>query len=295
MNGKTLKVVEYNLTFGTNARLVDVFGCFKYIKNNRLYVIYADNNSKYNLIYYGSSHVKNNSILCMESNDSKDEEIIKEFIFKVTNKENLDGFEFISLDSIESIEIINSNKLEIKGEVLTSLVDITIPKPEIKEERVTNDTPKKKSSVGKLLPIIIILLVVGGGFLYFTNTPEKNTTIKTMNCKKSYSDDKISAKVNEESIYNFDHNDLLESIDTTLVYSFTEDDYLEFINKGLMYQYMPDANTEGGWDKDDSKFTFSVMKKLKIDSSYSKKKDYEGVLIENKNDGYTCQENIEGE
>ena len=36
MYGKVLKVVEYNLTFGTNVRMVNVYSVFRYKKNNGL-------------------------------------------------------------------------------------------------------------------------------------------------------------------------------------------------------------------------------------------------------------------
>ena len=49
------KVVEYNLSFGNRARMVNVFGCFKYKPTNNLYIIYADVDTKYNIVYYGSS------------------------------------------------------------------------------------------------------------------------------------------------------------------------------------------------------------------------------------------------
>ena len=39
MNGKELRVSEYNLTFGKSARMINVFGIFKYKANNNLYII----------------------------------------------------------------------------------------------------------------------------------------------------------------------------------------------------------------------------------------------------------------
>ena len=44
MNGKVLKVVEYNLEFGKQARMVNVFGVFRYLPNNNLYIIYKMTN-----------------------------------------------------------------------------------------------------------------------------------------------------------------------------------------------------------------------------------------------------------
>ena len=57
MKGKTLNVIEYNLTYGTKTRQVNVFSLFRYKINNNLYVVYTDVDTKYELVYYGSSHI----------------------------------------------------------------------------------------------------------------------------------------------------------------------------------------------------------------------------------------------
>ena len=108
MNGKELKVEENTLTFGASTRKVNVFGLFKYKPNNNLYVIYTDIDTTYSVVHYGTSHMKNDSILSMSSNKDRDENIIKEYIFKVTEKEDLSNFEIINLDSIEKIEITST-------------------------------------------------------------------------------------------------------------------------------------------------------------------------------------------
>lgn len=294
MNGKTLKVVEYNLTFGSNARMVHVFGCFKYKKNNNLYLVYADVDSKIPIVYYGSSHIKENSILSMECRDSKEEEIIKEYIFKVTNQEVLENFEMISLTDISGVEIISSNKLEVKEEVINSLVDLTIPKPEEKEREKTKEKPKKKKHKN-LFIFLLILIVLGGGYLYFSTLSPKDQVSKTIVCSKMYHHDKLNATVEEENTYNFNYQDSLESIDTVMVYQFNEEDYLDFINKGTYYKYMPESDTEGGFDKDDDLYRFKIITKERVDSSYNKPTNYEEVFSYYKGEGYTCNENIEKE
>ena len=293
MNGKELKVVEYNLTFGKNARIVNVFGCFRYKENNNLYIIYTDVNTKYNIIYYGSSHVKNDSILSMQCNNKKDEEIIKEYIFKVTNKESLDNFEIIPLEKIEGVEIISSNKLEIKKEVLDSLTELTIPKKELPKEEVKEKTKKKKSN--KLLLFLIIIIIIGSGvYLYFSKMTKEEKVAKSIVCTKDYKHDELAASVTEEQTFNFNNSDSLESIDISKLYTFnTEDDYLDFINKGLYYKYMPESDTEVGWDKDDTAYTFKVITKERVDTSYNKPTNYEEVLSYYKTENYSCEEFIE--
>ena len=293
MNGKEMKVIEYNLTYGSSARLVNVLGCFRYKANDNLYVVYSDVVNSYNIIYYGSSHIKDKSILSMECKNEKDEEIIKEYIYKVTNKEDLSNFEIISLDNIDGIEIISSNKLEIKKDILDKLVELTIPKKEIPEEEKKVVSKKKKSSKTLiLLPLLIVILGVG---LYIYLTPKsENTSDKNITCTKQYQHDVLPATINEEQKFNFNNNDILESVDISETYTFnTEEDYLDFINEGTYYKYMPATETEGGWNKDDEKHIFTIYKKERITTGYKKPTEYEEVLSYYKLENYSCSENID--
>lgn len=293
MNGKEMKVIEYNLTYGSSARLVNVLGCFKYKANDNLYVVYSDIVNSYNIIYYGSSHIKDKSILSMQCKNEKDEEIIKEYIYKVTNKEDLSNFEIISLDNIDGIEIISSNKLEIKKDILDKLVELTIPKKEIPAAETKVTTNKKKNSkLILLLPLLILILGVG---LYIYLTPKsENTSDKKITCTKQYQHDVLPATINEEQNFNFNSNDTLESIDVSETYTFnSEEDYLDFINEGTYYKYMPENDTEGGWNKDDEQHIFTIYKKERITTGYKKPTEYEEVLSYYKLENYSCSENIE--
>ena len=108
MSGKKLKVMEYDLKFGSKDRFVNVFSFFKYKGNGNLYVIYSDIDTKYELLYYGSGHIKNGNLLSMACKESEIE-IIKEYVYKVVNEELLDNFEIYNLEDVESIGIISSS------------------------------------------------------------------------------------------------------------------------------------------------------------------------------------------
>ena len=294
MNGKVLKVMQYNLQFGATDRFVNVFGCFKYKPNGNIYVIYSDTDTKYNIIYYGSGHVKGNSILCMQCREAKESEYIKEYIFKVTNKENLDNFEMISLNEVEGIEIIGSDKIDVKPEIITSLIDFTLPKKEVVSEEVVEPKEKKvkKKSKKSLLFILLFTIVICIGF-YIITLPPKDTVSKRIVCEMQYSHDTLDAQVDETNTYNFNHQDTLESIDTTTIYQFDEEGYQEFIMKGLYYRYLPDDGQEGGYKQDDENYTFKIMMTEKVDTSYNKPTAYEEVLSYYKNQGYTCSEEMD--
>ena len=294
MNGKELKVEENTLTFGANVRIVNVFGLFKYKPNNNLYVIYADKNTSYSVVQYGTSHIKNDSILSMSSNKDRDENIIKEYIFKVTEKGDLSNFEIINLDNIEKIEIISSNQLAIKKEVLENLISITIPKKE-KEVSTPSQNKKKGSIVSTLASLIIIFAIVYGGFYYYSNYMQgnnQNSFDKTITCTKQYAhNDLNNVKVDEEQIFAFNNNDILDNVKINTTYNFSnEEDYSNFISKGTLYAYIPSEDTLGGTKQDDEKHTFSMIEQIKIDETYNKPTEYEEVLSYYKNEGYTCNE-----
>ena len=291
MNGKELKVVEYDLTFGNKARMVNVFGLFRYTKNNGLYVIYADVGTTYNVINYATSHVKGESILAMTPRD-QDTEIIKEYIYKVTNGEKLDGFEILSLEGVNSIEIIASDKLEVKPEVLVSLIDKTIPKKEVVVPDKKNDALKKKSPAKTLLIFIIFLALLAGGAYYYLTRANETSDAKMLLCKKTSNDSSIHARIDESMNQSFSRNDELDNIETTKVFVFdSSEDYEDFINKGTMYKYMPDEE-DGGYKQDDDAHTFTIIINEKVGQSYDKPTKYEEVLSYNKREGYTCDEKI---
>lgn len=297
MNGKVLKVVEYNLEFGKQARMVNVFGVFRYLSNNNLYIIYRDVLQDYNYVSYGSSHVKGDTVLSMSCNKEQDEEIIKEYIYKVTNKEKLSNFEIIDLSKITSIEIISSNNLEIKQSVLTDLIKLTIPQEKHKEVLTDKRMSKKRSSVKTLLVLLVLTLLFGGGFYFYSSLNSSDTKIdKNIVCTINYPHDEIaSVTVFEEETFYFGNDDLLQTIKKNTRYKFSdEEEYLNFINKGLYYKYMPEtSDNNGGWSSDDDKLEFKMIEKNNITESYSGATEYEDVLAEAKSDGYTCSENVE--
>lgn len=292
MNGKQIKVIEYNLTFGSSVRLINVLGLFRYKKNNNLYIVYTDvEQNNYNIIYYGSSHIKDTSVLSMECKDPNDKEIIKEYIYKVTNNEDLSAYEFEPLDKIEGIEIISSNKIEVNKESLNKIIDITIPKKEEPKENTKEKKNKKKS--GKGIIAILLLLIIAAGAYYLYTSQNKEQSYKQITCNKTYKHETLNAEIEEEQIFNFDINDKLEKVNTTKIYKFNDENvYYDFINTGTYYSYMPEEDKEGGWDKNDDELTYKTTEVERIKIDYKKPTDYEEVLSYYKNEQYKCEEKV---
>lgn len=327
MHGKTLRVVEYNLTFGTTARMVNVFGVFKYKKNNNLYVVYSDDNTKYEIVYYGGSHIKNNTVLSMTTKES-DSEIVKEFIYKIINNDDLSDFEFVDLKEIEGIEIISSSKLEVKLEVIRQLEELTIPGKKIEKNdteindnnsnqntnvdintnanintnksinnTLSNQERNKKVAIKldkKTLIILIIVIVFGGGLILLLNKPT-STISKKIICTKDYIHEDLQVNVIEESTYIFKNGDNLSNIKSIYMYKFEDEDkYQSFINKGTFHKYMSD-DTSNKWEQDDNLNTFTITSERNVDGNYKGIRGYEEVIKSYSSSGYSCEEKVEEE
>lgn len=293
MNGKMLKVAQYNLEFGKSDRFVNVFGCFKYKSNGNNYVIYTDVDTKYPIIYYGSAHVKEKNILSMQCKNESEQEIIKEYIYKVINNEPLENFEIFSLEEVESIEIIASNKIDVKPEIISSLVNITLPKKEEPEVIATPISKKKKKKSFRVILVLLLIFLVGGiGYFYITSLTLQEGTARKIICQKEYQHKELNAFVHEENTYNFNNRDSLENIDTVITYQFEKSDYQEFILKGTYYKYLPDDDQVGGYKKDDENYIFKIITTEEVSTSYNKPTVYEEVFSYYKSEGYTCTEEI---
>ena len=268
MSGKLLKVKVNNLECGTRDRYVNVLGCFRYKNNCNVYVVYADNDTKYSVVYYGSAHVREGIVLCMTTREKREEEVIKEYIYKVIQGEDLSFFEDISLDDVNGIEIISSIKMEVKIEVLEALFDRLMPKKEpVVVEKVSSDVPRKKINyLSKVILILFVFFVLFCFCYLFFGLRGYDNIEKSITCTNNYRHKELNADMEEVNKYNFNEDDELKSVNTSLVYKFNEQDYKDFILKGIYYKYMP-SSSGGDWSKDDNLYIFKVITKIDIDSS----------------------------
>ena len=296
MNGKKLKVSEYELKFGESTKFVNVLGLIKYKPTNNLFVIYTDINPEYDIIYYGSSHIKNNSILSMSCKQETVEPLIKEYIYTIINKENHEKFQELSLEKIDQIEIISSNRIEIKKEILNTLIDLAIPKPETSKVSPPQKAKKEISSPKKfskyIILIFLIFLLSGTIYLFTTNklTPNKSSSNKII-CQKEYQPKELkNVTTTEKLVFNFDNDDTLASVDSESNYKFkTKEDYISFVEKGLYNKYS-DEQTEV--NPIDSKLIIQFKKSETVDYLYSKPTNYEEVISYYTKDDYKCDEEI---
>ena len=83
--GKKIKVNDFNMEFGHQAKFVNLICFYKYQKDNNLYAIYCDDtNIPYGIVNFGTAHIKGNSLIVIGSKDPN-QEMIKEFTYKLSN------------------------------------------------------------------------------------------------------------------------------------------------------------------------------------------------------------------
>ena len=293
--GKKIKLNDFNMTYGKQEKLLNVICLFKYKKDNNIYAIYCDDSSiPYGIIYYGSAHIKGNTLIVIGSK-VPNQEMLKEILFKINNNEQLENFEILELSQINLIEIVSPNKFEIKKEILQNLIDKTMPKPIVPEKKT-----QKKNKKPQILPILLILIVLTASLYFFIfkdNTPKENI-VKSFICKKEYQSNELEAKVIEDNTYNFNQNDILQYINKSTTYKFyKEEEYYDFINKGIFYSYIPEEyinkNPEDnslGYRIDNDTYSLIIIEKEDTTKDYFLPTEYEEVLSHYKEKGYSCTE-----
>ena len=286
--GKKLKVSDFNMEFGKQAKMVNLICFYKYTSDNGLYAIYCDDtNIPYGILNYGTAHIKGDSLIVIGSKNPN-QEMVKEFAFKLSNNEDISNFIVQDISNINSIELVSPNKIEIKKEVLSSLVDKTISKPVVTKQP-KNKNGKKKSNV--LLPILIVLIFVSATiyFFFFKTKEEVINVAKSIVCNTEYRSKELEANVIEDNTYNFNQDDKLEYVNKAITYKFdNEDEYLNFFDLGLQYEYVPDKNE--GVVQDSENYTFKVITKEVVDDDYFLPTEYEKALKYYKDKGYKCIE-----
>lgn len=159
MNGKRIKVNDFKFKYGQETIFINIFGAFKYKKNNNKYVIYSYDNSK---LYYGSLFIRDNELVIMLSKNDG-ENLINKFLDDILTGNSDSDFEVISLDKIISAQIIDEGVINKKIDI-NKLDELTIPKEKTSE--VVNENKKKKRiSISGIFFALFIVVVVAFFFL----------------------------------------------------------------------------------------------------------------------------------
>jgi len=162
MKGKVLRVFNNDLYGRVDDRPVVVFASFIHKKYMNRYAIFAFQNEYHqNKLYYGSIHIKENSLVVFKVRPEI-KMIFDDFLQQYTNN-NLVDYELIDISNLTKLEIVGYNDMSYDKILL--LDELSIPKPEIK-----NDDNQKSDSTFKII-LPMILLIVGAIAAYIFLNP----------------------------------------------------------------------------------------------------------------------------
>lgn len=278
MFGKNVKLNDFKFLYGQETIYVNIYAVFKYLKNNEKYVIFSYDNKK---LCYGSAFIRDNEIVIM-SLKNNDDDLISDFLLYLFEKKEFDKYEIISLEKINSVQIIDENIYGSSVDI-DKLFDIAMPKEEIIDEEVK---PKKKKRISFTSICVIILFIVL--VLFFFVNPEviigKN---REYICNKNYVHKDMPSVVNEEITLVFNGKGNILSIDIKSDYVFNSADYYaEFKDKSHFYKYIKEGDT---YKFDDINKTYRLFSKVNTEEEYFMPSIEEELLLYYDDFGYKCK------
>jgi len=278
MIGKTLRVNDYKFTYGQETAFVNMYGVFKSLETGNKYAIYSyENGSK---LFYGAFFQRNNEAVIMTSKeDPKD--IVKQFVDLLLKNEMSDNFEIISLDEINSIQVIEEYTMDGTVDV-NKLYDLTIPKSI--EEEVATESKKKPMSIAGFFFALFVVVVIA----FFIAHPEVIVGENTVySCTKSYFHNTLPASINEVLDLTFNGRGEIINIDLTADYVFNDIDYFEkFKEKSYFYQYMEEGDT---YKLIDEAYTYRLFSKIDITGDFFLPTEESELIAHYKENKYTCK------
>lgn len=279
MIGKRIKVNDYKFVYGQETIYVNVFAAFKNKKNGNKYIIYSYDNKK---IYFGTLFVREQEIIVMTSKEDISN-IIKNFIDLLLNGNVDSDYEVISLDNINSIQIIDESIYNNTVDI-NKLSDLTIPKSKLKEDVNTNKKVNKKKI---LLFLVIIVVIVIAGLLYFMKDKILDKSNSNYLCSRSSFSASLPCTVKEEVELTFDYKKNINNIEVKSNYIFTDTAYYkEFKDKSYFYKYINDGDT---YKFDDEKYTYIVFSNINTEEDYFMPRTLEEFISYYKNNNYDCR------
>lgn len=275
MQGKVLKVFSNDLYGQADEREVTLFAAFNHKKYMNKYAIFTFRNEyDKNKLYFGSIHVKNDSIVIFNVRNEI-VPVIDNFINQFETDNYNDEYEILDVSNLTKIELVSYNEKDY--DKLLLLDEKTIPKPKVENVEVQKKHP--------IVTVILILLLAGIGFFIYWYLNQNDFKIKNLECSKNgYHGE---TKLNYQSVrkITFDGNKKVKSIDVVETYNFKSmTSYQNFKNESRHYGYFS-YGTDFKYNDTDLKLDVIYQDKTVIDN-------YEKIKYALENDGYKCKEVI---
>lgn len=287
--GKKIRVSEFDLKFGADDHMLDVYAVFKEEKRGDVLVIYSDlKDENKSTLHYASVHLKEDGLVFIDVKDK--EEIIKEFTWKLLNNKQNEGFKTFDISKYDKAEIVSSNSILVKPEVIKTLHDKTIPKQTAKEEKKTKKK-KMNSSTKILLTGFTLAFLVIVAFLVTNKDLLMGTSIK-YECINSYLDTNIGSNKKEIQELTFNFKDELTTRTIITKYKFSnQDDYKEYDNAGTYFDWEKKfMNSTLEYERDEANLVFNIIEHIVLDKYYSGNTNKQDLLSELTNSNYECQD-----
>lgn len=283
MNGKILKISNNDLYGNVDDRKVAVFAMFNHLKYMNKYVIFSfiDEYNKKKL-YFGSLHLKDNSIVVFSIKDNGMINTVNTFINQYINN-NVDSneYEIIDISNMEKIELVSYNDMNFDNLLLLDSISI-------KRENISVEEIKRSKPIVLYLLIFIIIGMIGYlVFLYFNPNAFKDN-LKQLDCNMNSFNKLVELNYESNIVVKFNNDDKFKSMQKIDIYKFdNEEDYLLFKDNNKQDIL---STSNGGYKYDDDNYELRIISNdnLIIDA-------YNDVYDYLKNEGYSCIEGIYNE
>ena len=279
MNGKILKISSNDLYGNVDERQVVVFACFNHVKYMNKYILFTFlGEYEKKKLYYGSIHMKENSLVVFSVRDNVFGYIDKFKNEYISGMVDRNEYEILDISKMEKVELVSYNEMEF--DKLKELEDISIKKTNT--ESVVEVDKEKKPVFLYILLVILILLLIGITYLYLR--PD-DFVIKNRNlvCEKNKYNMELDMKYLENRVVLFDRNDKLKKIEINDSYVFDDID---------LYNEFKDNEREKDYFKIDGTFKY-IDENLELKIIYQDKSiidNYDEMKNYLVNEGYDCVE-----
>ena len=283
MNGKILKISSNDLYGNVDDRKVAVFMAFNHLKYMNKYVVFCflDEYEKKKL-YFGSLHLKDNSIVSFSIKDNSMIETVKKFIDDYVNdKIDEKEYEIIDISKIDKIELVAYNDMDFD-----KIIDLD--KKSIKRKKeVIEETKRSKPVILYFLILIIIGMIGYLGVLYFY--PDIFVVkLKKLECSMSDFNKQVELNFDSSISVKFDKDDKLTDMDRIDVYKFEDMGTYTTFKDNNRENELRTKNAGYKYNDDDYELSIISNDTLIIES-------YDEVFEYLKGEGYSCIEGIYNE
>ena len=278
MNGKVLKISSNDLYGNVDDRRVVIFAAFNHVRYMNKYVIFTfEGEFNKKKLYYGSLHLKDNSLVVFSVNDAT-----KKFIDAFVDSYlagNVDPREYslIDISNTSKVELVSYNERDF--DFLNELDKMSI----IRVDTVNNENTSGKRHIFLYFLLILMFTLLGGiSYLYFF--PEKFTTEYNMlECQAELNNQEINMNYASKRVFKFGKEDKLKSLDVIDTYTFNNsNDYFDFKENHYETRYF---NINGNYEYDDNNLNLKLIyTENSIIDNFTELKSYM------KSEGYKCQE-----